>query len=46
MNLVRIRGIVGGIKMNKRKREIIENILLGIGIVFIYDFIFLLWFIK
>jgi hypothetical protein len=32
--------------MNKRKREIIENILLGIGIVFIYDFIFLLWFIK
>lgn len=32
--------------MNKRKREIIENIILGIGIVFIYDFIFLLWFIK
>ena len=32
--------------MNKRRKEIIENILIGIGIVFIYDFIFLLWFIK
>lgn len=32
--------------MNKKKIEIIENILLGIGIVFIYDLIFLLWFIK
>lgn len=31
---------------NRKKIEIIENILLGIGIVFIYDLIFLLWFIK